>query len=168
MAHPLRQQLTIINRYFQTHITNCSTHILTPSERSILSKGLSFIPTPIHPHRSLTPLAQVTDIYNKNKYFHYHPYIAAPRTHPFHKCTTWTAPTDNSAPQPPLVADNNISQIQICRNSWQSHTCRTTMHFTHLYAQQWHHYQEIRQGGGIKIMNTTLHPTDTYRTLTRP
>ena len=142
--------------FSNTYITNRSTHILTPSERSVLSKGLSFVPTPIHPHRSLTHAqAQVTDIYNKHKYFHRHPYIAAPRTHPFHKRSSWVAPTDNSAPQPPSDADYHTSQSHVGRYTVDNLTAAERQALHSLMHNRYITIKKSDKGGGITIMNTT-------------
>jgi len=90
--------------FTSSYITNLSSHTLTPHESSLLSKGLSFVPTPQHTHKHIhTALKQVHSIYNKHKYFRNHPYQGTTHHHPFHIKSNWRAPSDNSTPSAPTI-----------------------------------------------------------------
>ena len=103
-----------IQRHRELHtdkyITNLSTHVLSAAERSLLSKGLSFIPTPKHTEHSIhSAFNQTQSIYDKHKYFQQTPYIRKERTHPFHTHSTWTAPHTDNPPHAPKRDDFRLT-----------------------------------------------------------
>ena len=136
------------------YITNLSRHILSPVERSVLAKGIKFVPTPTPSHHSINDaIKQVSEIYNRKKFFEANPCPLPASPHPFRSRSAWSAPQADSEPRPP-TADQFF---QFYRHNPNSLSNLTPQESEALSTLSRNHHITIKssdKGGGITILDT--------------